>query len=109
VCLTIAPDGELVLYKNKGQLSTFKTKGRPTQEERTVMDCPKLMRVELEKMKHEMCFKDGTEMLIALSILSDQMLRHVHMFPETWFMDVTANLNKLKRDVFVMVVYDACC
>ena len=43
----------------------------------------KKLRVELSKLKHEMCFEKGTEMLIALSISSDQMLRHVHMFPET--------------------------
>ena len=36
------------------------------------------------------------------------MLCHIHMFPETWFMDVTANLNRLKRDVFVMVIRDVC-
>ena len=66
------------------------------------------MRVELSKLKHEICFEEGTRMLIALSISSDQMLCHVHMFPETWFMDVTANLNRLKRDVIVMVVRDAC-
>jgi hypothetical protein len=108
VCLTISPKGELVMYKNKGQRLAFKTKGRPTLEEREVLDCSKKLRVELSKLKREMCFEKGTEMLIALSISSDQMLRHVHMFPETWFMDVTANLNKLKRDVFVMVVRDAC-
>ena len=108
VCLTIAPDGELVLYKNKGQLATFKTKGRLTKEERTVMDCPKKLRAELAKLKHEISFEKGNEILIALSISSDQMLRHVHMFPETWLMDVTANLNRLKPDVYVMVVRDAC-
>ena len=108
MCLTISPNGEVVLYKNKGQCVTFKTKGRPTQEERTVMDCPKKRCAELSKLKHEIYFEEGTEMLIALYISSDQMLCHVHMFPETWFMDVTANLNRLKRDVFVMVVYDAC-
>ena len=108
MCLTIYPKGELDLYKNKGQRVNFKTKGRPTQEERKVLDCSKKMRVELSKLKHEMCFKDGTKMLIAFFISSNQMLCHVHMFPETWFMDVTANLNKLKHDVFVMVVCDAC-
>ena len=108
VCLTISPKGELVLYKNKGQRLAFKTKGRPTLEERKVLDCSKKLRVELSKLKREMCFEKGTDMLIALSISSDQMLHHVHMFPETWSMDVTANLNKLKHDVFVMVVRDAC-
>ena len=72
-----------MLYKNKGQRVTFKTKDRPTQEEQKVLDCSKKMRVELSKLKHEMYFEEGTEMLIALSISSDQMLCHVHMFPGT--------------------------
>ena len=72
------------------------------------MYCPEKMRTELAKLKHNMCFEEGTEMSIALSISSDQMLCHVHMLPETWFMDVTANLNRLKRDGFVMVAHDTC-
>ena len=83
VCLTISPKGELVLYKNKGQRVAFKPKGRPTQEERKVLDCSKQMCVELSKLKHEMCFEESTKMLTALFISSNQMLRHVHMFPET--------------------------
>ena len=85
--LTISPKGELVMYKNKGQRLAFKTKGRTTLEEREVLDCSKKLRAELSKLKREMCFEKGTEMLIALSISSDQMLCHVHMFPETWFME----------------------
>ena len=108
MCLTISLKGKLVLYKNKGQYVTFKTKGCPRQEEQKVLDFSKKMRVELSKLKHEMPSEEGTEMLIALSISSDQIFRHVHMFPKTWFMDVTANLNRLKCDVFVMVVHDAC-
>ena len=98
VCLTMAPNGDLVVYKNKG---------RPTSEERIIMDCPEKMRVELQKLRDELTIDHGNEILVALSIASDQMLRHVHMFPETWFMDVTANTNKLKRDIFLMVVRDA--
>ena len=41
VCLTISPKGGLVLYKNKGQRLAFKKKGRPTLEERKVLDCSK--------------------------------------------------------------------
>ena len=98
----------LCFTKKKGQAATFKTKGRPTQEEHPVMDCPKKRCAELAKLKHEMGFKKGTNMLIAVSISSDQMLCHVHMFSETWFMDVTSNLNRLKWDVFIVIVRDAC-
>jgi hypothetical protein len=98
VCLTMAPNGDLVVYKNKG---------RPTAEERTIMDCPDKMRVELQKLRDELTVDPGNEILVVLSIASDQMMGHVHMFPETWFMDVTANTNQLKRYIFLVIFCDA--
>ena len=35
------------------------------------------------------------------------MTRHVHMFPEVFFMDVIANTNHQKRVFFLMVAKDA--
>ena len=35
------------------------------------------------------------------------MARSVHMFPEVFYMDVTANTNRQKRDMFLLVVKDA--
>ena len=37
-------------------------------------------------------------------VLTDDMNRHVAMFPEVMFLDVTANTNRQKRDFFLMVV-----
>jgi hypothetical protein len=54
-----------------------------------------------------MNYRDGTEILLALSFASDEMARSVHMFPEVFYMDVTANTNRQKRDMFLMVVKDA--
>ena len=53
-----------------------------------------------------MNYKEGTEILLALSIASDKMTRVVHMFPEVFYMDITANTNRQKRDLFLMVVKD---
>ena len=64
------------------------------------MACSDTMRVELQKLRDELIIDHGNEILVALSIASDEMMRHVHMFPETWCMDVTSNTNKLKRDIF---------
>ena len=55
-----------------------------------------MMRAKLAKLKQKMSFEKGSKMLIALSISFDQMLCHVHMISETWLMDVTVNLNRLK-------------
>ncbi len=65
------------------------------------------MKKALRQLKEDMKYKDGTEILLALSIASDEMTRHVHMFPEVFYLDVTANTNKQKRDLFVMVMKDA--
>ena len=54
-----------------------------------------------------MGYATGTEILRALGIATDEMMRHVHMFPEIFYMDVTCKLNRQKRDLFVMVVKDA--
>ena len=35
------------------------------------------------------------------------MNRPVNMFPEVFYLDVTANTNKQKRELFLMVVKDA--
>lgn len=85
----------------------YKNKGRPNKEQKRIMNCSDDLRRELENLKREMAISDGAEVLIALSIASDKMIRHVNMFPEVFFMDVTANTNKQKRDLFVMVVKDA--
>ena len=49
----------------------------------------------------------GTEILLALSIAINEMICHVAMFLEVMYMDVTANTNRQKCDLFVMVVKDA--
>lgn len=98
VCLTMSPSGDLVVYKNKG---------RPNAEEKTIMKCSEKLKKEIERLNEEMGYEPGTEVLLALSIASDQMIRHVDMFPEVFFMDVTANTNRQRRDVFLMVVRDA--
>lgn len=71
------------------------------------MSCPRKLKAELKKLKEEMSYKPGTEILLAISIASDEMTRHVHMFPEVFYMDVTYNTNRQKRDLFVMVLKDA--
>jgi hypothetical protein len=65
------------------------------------------MKKDLKRTKNEMSLKDRTEILLVISVASDDMVQSVHMFPEVFYMDVTANTNKQKRDLFLMVVKDA--
>ena len=87
-------------------LLVCKNKGRPSAEERFIMSCETKLKEAILEMKREMGFNDDTEVIIACSISSDEMLRHVHMFPEVFFVDVTANTNRQKLGLFIQVVRD---
>ena len=94
VSLSMKPNRDLWVYKNRG---------RPTGEEVGKLKCPKKMRKELKRTKKEMNF----EMRQRFFIASDEMARSMHMFPEVFYMDVTAKTNEQKRELFLMVVKDA--
>ena len=94
----MSPNNDLIVWKNRG---------RPTKEEKLIMNCPEKMRQQLADLKQSMSINNQTELLLAISIASDDMIRHVHMFPEVFYMDVTANTNRQKRDLFAMAVKDA--
>ena len=96
-----------LVMKSYGDVLVITNRGRPTTEQKQIMNCPKKMKKELKKLRKQMGFKDGTDILLALSVASDEMMRHVHMFPEVFFMDVTANTNRQKRELFILVVKDA--
>ena len=98
VALVMNTDGDLLVFKNKG---------RPTKEESKSICANGDLRRELNKVKKKMSCKDGTKILLALSIASDEMIRAVHMFPEVAYMDVMENTNKDGRDVFLVVGKDA--
>ena len=53
-----------------------------------------------------MRYKDGMDILLAVSVASDEIIRALHMFPEVAYMDVTSNTNKEERDLFLMVGKD---
>ena len=103
VMITMSPNGELLKFNNRG---------RPNAEKKTILSCPRKLKAELKKLKKEMSFNEGTEILLALSLATDDMARHFHMFPEVLFMDVTGKINRQNRDLFLAVVKDAsgeCC
>ena len=97
MCMTMKPNDDLFVYKNRGW---------PDKEITEKMKYSKKLKAELRKLKKQMSFNEGTKILLAISIASDKMIRHVSMFPEVMFMDITANTNRQKRNLFVMVVND---
>ncbi len=86
-----------LVMDQSGNLLVYKHKGRPSSEERHAIDIHGDLRKELQKLKKQMAYKDDTQILLALSVASDKMMRTVHMFPEVIFMDVTSGIHKQKR------------
>ena len=94
VSLTMTGDGDLLSYRGKGRPPTKPTK----------LSVSTYLRQQLRQLRRQMAYKDGTEILLALSVATDEMVRAVHMFPEVFYMDTTAKTNKQNRDLFLMVV-----
>ena len=62
---------------------------------------------ELKQPRRDMSMQNGQDILLSITITDDDMTRHVHMFSQVFFMDVVANTNRQKRDLFLMVMKDA--
>ena len=54
-----------------------------------------------------MSMQNEQKILMSITIVDDGMIRHIHMFPEVMFLDAIAKMNRLKRDMFLMVGKDA--
>ena len=89
VALVMNKDCDLLVYKNKG---------RPTKEESESIRVNGNLRKELNKLKKQIRYQDGTDILLTVSVASEKMIRALHMFPEVAYMDVTSNTNKEGRD-----------
>ena len=86
-------------------LNVYKNRGRPKKSDK--IKTSRQIKREFAKLRKQMNYKKGTEILLALSLASDDMTRHVAMYPEVFYLDVTSNTNKQKRDLFLMIVKDA--
>ena len=96
----------LVMNQNCEVFVYGSPRGRPSGSSET---CTKLkygkeMQKQLKKIKKKMHLKSNTEILLALSVATDEMIRHVSMFPETWYFDVTENTNS-EKGAFSLVLY----
>ena len=96
----------LMMDKND-KLFAKKGRGRPTTEQSEQVVPERRTETGTKKLKKDMSMQNGEEILLSITIADDGMQRHVHMFPEVMFMDVIANTNRQKRDLFLVVVKDA--
>jgi len=79
---------------NDLKLNNYINRGRPTKAKKLQTSAE--TKRDLIKLKKEAKYNDGTELLLAISITTDDMNCHVNMFPEVFYLDVTANTTKQK-------------
>jgi hypothetical protein len=67
------------------------SKGRPSTETvRMRLVCPSSINDQLESMRKDFILNDKAQMLVMISMATDEMIQMVAMYPEVWFMDTTA-------------------
>ena len=64
-------------------LNVYTHRGRPSKVE-TIKSNSKLKK-ELRQLKREMNYKNNTEILLAISVATDEMTRQVNKYPEVFF------------------------
>ena len=85
-------------------LIIYKGRDRPTKEEMKSLTVHGNFRKELSSFRKDLALNDGQEILLALSVATNEMIRSVQMHPEIQFMDTAANLNKQKRSTYFSIV-----
>ena len=73
----------------------YHSKGHNSNEhKRVLLNNPELIEVEVETLQKSLRLNDEAELLMMISIATDEMIRLVTMHPEVWFMDVTHGTNR---------------
>ena len=85
----------LVKHKTGEGLLSYHSKGHHSNEH---------IDAEVETLRKTLRLNDESELLMMISIVTDEMIRLVTMHPEVWFMDVTHGTNRQRRDLFMLVI-----
>ena len=78
-----------VVHENGGLFAC--SKGRQTKELTKIrLQCPEQIEEELAGLRKDFLLNDKCEMLVLVSMATDEMIHLVSMYLEVWFMDTTA-------------------
>ena len=67
------------------------SKGRPTKALiKKRLECPEQIEEEIAGLRKDFLLNEKCNMLVLVSMATDEMIRLVSMYPEVWFMDTTA-------------------
>jgi hypothetical protein len=95
----------LIKHKTGEGILSYHSKGRHSNEhKRVLLNNPELIEAEVETLRKSLRLNDEAELLMMISIATDEMIRLVTMHPEVWFMDVTHGTNRQRRDLFMLAI-----
>ena len=95
----------LIKHKTGEGFLSYHSKGRHSNEhKRVLLNNPELIEAEVETLRKSLRLNDEAELLMMISIATDEMIRLVTMHPEVWFMDVTHGTNRQRRDLFMLAI-----
>jgi len=90
---------------------TYFSKSKGNSPVATSLTMPHLSQTQLDQLNDQMReirldlgVRENSKILLLLSIATDDMIRQVAMHPHVWFVDVTAGVNKQKKDWFIMAI-----
>ncbi len=69
------------------------SKGHPSNEEvRIQLDCSAKLQADLERLRDDYILNEKSQMLVIISMATNEMIQLVAMYSDVWFMDTTAGL-----------------
>ncbi len=69
------------------------SKGCPSNEEvRIRLDCSAKIQADLEQLREDYILNEKSQILVMISMATNEMIRLVAMYPDVWFMDTTAGM-----------------
>ncbi len=59
---------------------------------RIQLDCSAKIQADLERLRDDYTLNDKSQMLVMISMATNEMIRLVAMYPDVWFVDTTAGM-----------------
>jgi hypothetical protein len=56
------------------------------------LDCSAKIQADLERLREDYILNKKSQMLVIISMATDEMIRLVAMYPDVWFMATTAGM-----------------
>jgi hypothetical protein len=79
-----------ILHNNTGLYAC--SKGCPINEEvRICLDYSAKIQADLERLRDDYILNEKSQMLVMISMATNEMIQLVAMYPDVWFMDTTAS------------------